>query len=360
MSAVRRRSRCSSRPRPRASSPATIRWRSPVPDDVPLLEARGLVKHYRSGSLPVGGRRRATVKAVDGVDLTLRRGSTLGLVGESGCGKSTLTRLLMALDRPTAGTVLVEGQDLLALPSAELRRRRRDIQLVMQDPYTSLDPRMTALEIVREPLDIHRDLMPKQERAPWARELLHMVGLDPGHAHRHPHQFSGGQRQRIGIARALALRPKILVCDEPVSALDVSVQAQVINLFKELQREFGLAYVFIAHDLAVVRHVADEVAVMYLGRIVEHGDRDTVYSRPAHPYTRALLSAVPDPDPSHRGATGRIVLQGDPPSPTRPPSGCAFHTRCWKSQERCGTERPVPTAPTTDGRRQVSCHFPEN
>ncbi|WP_328503083.1 dipeptide ABC transporter ATP-binding protein [Streptomyces sp. NBC_00457] len=329
-----------------------------MPDDPPLLEARSLVKHYKVGAF--AGRRRAPVKAVDGVDLILKQGSTLGLVGESGCGKSTLARLLMALDRPTSGTVRVEGRDLLGLSSAELRRRRRDIQLVMQDPYTSLDPRMTALEIVREPLDIHRDLMPKQDRATRARELLEMVGLDPGHAHRHPHQFSGGQRQRLGIARALALRPKILVCDEPVSALDVSVQAQVINLLKELQREFGLSYVFIAHDLAVVRHVADEVAVMYLGRIVEHGDRDTVYSRPAHPYTRALLSAVPDPDPRRRNTTGRIVLQGDPPSPTRPPTGCAFHTRCWKSQEICAGQRPEPAAPMTVGTRQVSCHFPEN
>ena len=219
---------------------------------------------------------------------------------------------------------------------------------------------MTALEIVREPLDIHRDLMPKKDRAARARELLEMVGLDPGHAHRHPHQFSGGQRQRLGIARALALRPKILVCDEPVSALDVSVQAQVINLLKELQREFGLSYVFIAHDLAVVRHVADEVAVIYLGRIVEHGDRDTVYSRPAHPYTRALLSAVPDPDPRRRGTSGRIVLQGDPPSPPRPPAGCAFHTRCWKSQEICAGQRPVPDELLAVGRRQVACHFPEN
>ncbi|QTI87260.1 oligopeptide/dipeptide ABC transporter ATP-binding protein [Streptomyces sp. AgN23] len=331
-----------------------------VPAGVPLMEARGLVKHFKANALPLGARRRATVKAVDGADLALRRGSTLGLVGESGCGKSTLTRLLMALERPTSGTVLVEGRNLLALPQGELRRRRRDIQLVMQDPYTSLNPRMTALEIVREPLDIHRDLVPGQDRASRARELLEMVGLDPGHAHRHPHQFSGGQRQRLGIARALALRPKILVCDEPVSALDVSVQAQIINLLKELQREFGLSYLFIAHDLAMVRHVADEVAVMYLGRIVEHGDRDTVYSRPAHPYTRALLSAVPDPDPRRRGATGRIVLQGDPPSPTRQPSGCAFHTRCWKSREICATQPPAPTTPMTDGRRQVSCHFPES
>ncbi|MFI0480102.1 ABC transporter ATP-binding protein [Actinomadura sp. 9N215] len=326
----------------------------------PLLEARGLVKGYGTGGLLGGGRTRATVRAVDGVDLTLRRGTTLGLVGESGCGKSTLARLLLALDRPTSGTVLLEDRDLLRLPRAELRRRRRDIQLVMQDPYTSLDPRLTALEIVREPLDIHRDLMPKQDRSTRARELLEMVGLDPGHAHRHPHQFSGGQRQRLGIARALALRPKVLVCDEPVSALDVSVQAQVINLLRRLQKEFGLSYVFIAHDLAVVRHIADEVAVMYLGRIVEHGDRDTVYARPAHPSTRALLSAVPEPDPRRRGAAGRIVLRGDPPSPTRPPTGCAFHTRCWKRQEVCAEERPVLSVPAAGTDRRASCHFPEN
>ncbi|MGW6459732.1 ABC transporter ATP-binding protein [Streptomyces sp. NPDC055078] len=330
------------------------------PPGTALLEARGLVKHYGSGGLFGAGRTRATVRAVDGVDLTLPRGTTLGLVGESGCGKSTLTRLLMALDRPTSGTVLVEGQDLLRLPRAELRRRRRDIQLVMQDPYTSLDPRMTALEIVREPMDIHRDPAPKEDRSARAGELLEMVGLDPGHAHRHPHQFSGGQRQRLGIARALALRPKILVCDEPVSALDVSVQAQVMNLLKRLQRTFGLSYVFIAHDLAVVRNIADEVAVMYLGRIVEQGDRDTVYSRPGHPYTRALLSAVPEPDPRRRGRDGRIVLQGDPPSPTRPPTGCPFRTRCWKSEQICAEKPPVLAPAESGGGRRVACHFPEN
>lgn len=329
------------------------------PAEAPLLEAHGLTKHYRAGGLLGGRQRRTTVKALDGVDLRLRRASTLGLVGESGCGKSTLARLLLALEAPTAGTVLVEGRNLLELPRAELRRRRRDIQLVMQDPYTSLDPRMTAEEIVREPLDIHRDLVPKRDRPARTRELMEMVGLDPGHAHRHPHQFSGGQRQRIGIARALALRPRILVCDEPVSALDVSIQAQVINLLKDLQREFGLSYVLIAHDLAVVRQVADEVAVMYLGRIVEQGDRDTVYGQPAHPYTRALLSAVPDPDPRSRGRGGRIVLDGDPPSPAEPPSGCSFHTRCWKSQDLCTGQRPLLATPEP-GRRQAACHFPES
>ncbi|MBU6531868.1 ABC transporter ATP-binding protein [Streptomyces mayonensis] len=325
-----------------------------------LLEARGLVRHYTSGG-PFGiGRGRATVRAVDGVDLALRSGSTLGLVGESGCGKSTLTRLLLALDRPTSGTVRVDGRDLLGLPRSELRRRRRDIQLVMQDPYTSLDPRMTALEIVREPMDVHRAPEAKHSRSARARELMEMVGLDPDHGHRHPHQFSGGQRQRLGIARALALRPRILLCDEPVSALDVSVQAQVMNLLKELQRTFGLSYVFIAHDLAVVRNIADEVAVMYLGRIVEQGDRDTVYGRPAHPYTRALLSAVPEPDPRRRGESERIVLQGDPPSPARPPAGCPFHTRCWKSEKVCTEKRPVLTPTEPGGERRVACHFPEN
>ncbi|WP_405805396.1 ABC transporter ATP-binding protein [Streptomyces sp. NBC_01187] len=321
----------------------------------PLLEARGLVKHFPARGLRFG-RRAPDVKAVDGVDLTLSERSTLGLVGESGCGKSTLVRLLMSLERPTAGQVWLDGEELLKLPAAERRRRRRGIQMVMQDPYGSLDPRMTAEELVREPLDIHRDPVGASERSLRARELMELVGLDPAHAGRLPYQFSGGQRQRLGIARALALRPRVLVCDEPVSALDVSVQAQVVNLLRELQREFGLSIVFIAHDLAVVRQMADEVAVMYLGRIVERADRDTVFEQPAHPYTRALLSAVPDPDPRRRGREARIVLAGDPPSPSKPPEGCPFRTRCWKPQEICRTDPPA-AAPQPHG-GTVLCHFP--
>ncbi|MFI1396038.1 ABC transporter ATP-binding protein [Streptomyces sp. NPDC020681] len=331
-------------------------------EDVPALEVRGLVKHY-----PVRGPGRCgpAVKALDGVDLTLRPGTTLGLVGESGCGKSTLARLLMALERPTSGSVLVEGRDLFSLPRAELRRMRRDIQLVMQDPFGSLDPRMTVGQIIAEPFEIHRDLVPKAKREHRVRELLDMVGLDPRSVHRHPHEFSGGQRQRIGIARALALRPRVVICDEPVSALDVSIQAQVVNLLADLQREFGLAYVFIAHNLAVVRHVADEIAVMYLGRIVERGSAETVYGHPAHPYTRALLAAAPVPDPRRRGHEGLPLLDGDPPNPADPPAGCAFAGRCWKSEAVCSETRPVLAAAGAGrseggaGRQEAACHFPE-
>ncbi|WP_019546012.1 ABC transporter ATP-binding protein [Streptomyces sulphureus] len=325
---------------------------------VPVLQARNLVKHYpgRGGRI---GHRSAAVRAVDGVDLALAERSTLGLVGESGCGKSTLVRLLMALERPTAGEVLLDGEELLALPTTERRRRRRGIQMVMQDPYGSLDPRMTAEQLVREPLDIHRDPADARARSRKAHEAMELVGLDPAHAGRRAHQFSGGQRQRLGIARALVLRPRVLVCDEPVSALDVSVQAQVVNLLRDLQREFGLTLVFIAHDLAVVRQLADEVAVMYLGRIVEHTDRDTLFEHPAHPYTRALLSSVPDPDPRRRGRGSRLVLAGDPPSPSNPPGGCPFHTRCWKTRETCRTETPAPAPRTGTHDSLVACHFPE-
>ncbi|MFJ3405739.1 ABC transporter ATP-binding protein [Promicromonospora sp. NPDC090134] len=314
-----------------------------------VLEVRDLVKHYpvRSGLLR---RSVAAVKAVDGVSLTLDRGRTLGLVGESGSGKSTLARVLVGVETPTSGQVLVDGEDVTGRSRAGRKQLRRDVQMVFQDPYTSLNPRMSVSEIVGEPFAIH-GIDPAGGRRAAVGELLELVGLDPDHANRYPHQFSGGQRQRVGIARALALRPKILVCDEPVSALDVSVQGQVINLLEDLQDELGLSYLFVAHDLGVVRHIAHDVAVMYLGRIVEQGPEAQVYDGAQHPYTQALLSAVPVPDPSVRlvpagaavgpgssgdaGAVagqpgiGGIVLEGDPPSPVDPPSGCPFHTRCW-------------------------------
>jgi oligopeptide transport system ATP-binding protein len=315
-----------------------------------VLETRGLAKHFPS--------RKGTVRAVDGVDLQLRRGETLGVVGESGCGKSTLAKLLVGLERPTEGSINVRGQDFAALRGPELRRSRRHIQMVLQDPYTSLNPRMTVGDIVGEPYEIHPDVVPREQRARVVQELLDVVGLNPDHINRYPHQFSGGQRQRIGIARALALKPEIIVCDEPVSALDVSIQAQVINLLERLQREFGLSYIFIAHDLSVVRHISDRVAVMYLGKIVELGHDQAIYEQPTHPYTQALLSAVPVPDPRLRGRRDQIVLEGDVPSPADPPTGCRFRTRCWKAQGVCAQQEPLlemrPRSP-----HPSACHFAE-
>jgi oligopeptide transport system ATP-binding protein len=315
----------------------------------PLLVARDLVKHFpvRKGLF---GRVSAQVKAVDGVSLEIAAGETLALVGESGCGKSTLGRMLLRLIDPTSGSVAFMGEELTKLSESEMRARRRHMQIVFQDPYASLNPRMTVADIVGEPLKLHA-VVPAGERQTRIAELLRLVGLRPEHAQRYPHEFSGGQRQRIGIARALAAEPKLIVGDEPVSALDVSVQAQVINLLKDLQGRLGLALVLIAHDLAVVKHVATRVAVMYLGRIVETGPADEIFARPRHPYTQALVAAIPRPDP---GAPRRqLLLDGDVPSPIDPPPGCRFHTRCPHAQPRCRAEDPTLAG---DG-RAVACHF---
>jgi oligopeptide transport system ATP-binding protein len=323
-----------------------------------ILQVRDVMKHFPITEGILFKKQIGAVKAVDGVSFDLIRGETLGLVGESGCGKSTLAKLLMVLERPTAGEVIYNGQDIFSLNARDLRRLRRQIQIVLQDPYTSLNPRMTVGDIVGEPFQIHTDVAPKGDRKRRVQELLDVVGLNPDYINRYPHQFSGGQRQRIGIARGLALRPEIIICDEPVSALDVSVQAQVMNLLEDLQDEFGLSYIFIAHDLSVVRHIADRVAVMYLGRIVEIGTDADIYETPTHPYTQALLSAVPVPDPSLRGQRDEIVLEGDVPSPANPPSGCRFRTRCWKAQDICAEE--VPELVVRPGSPHPSaCHFAE-
>ncbi|MEW2472844.1 dipeptide ABC transporter ATP-binding protein [Micromonospora gifhornensis] len=321
-----------------------------------ILDVDNVVKHFPITQGVLFKRKVGAVKAVDGVSFDLRRGETLGIVGESGCGKSTLARLLMRLERPTAGRTTLAGRDLFAASGGELRRIRRNMQMVMQDPYTSLNPRMTVGDIIGEPFEIHPEAAPKGSRQQRVQELLDVVGLNPEHINRYPHQFSGGQRQRIGIARALALRPEVIVCDEPVSALDVSIQAQVINLLEELQDEFGLSYIFIAHDLSVVRHISDRIAVMYLGRIVEIGTEEQIYERATHPYTQALLSAAPLPDPEARDRRDIIRLTGDVPSPADPPSGCHFRTRCWKAQEICALEDPRAVPRAADP-HPSACHF---
>lgn len=323
-----------------------------------VLETHGLRKHYPLTQGIVFKKQVGAVRAVDGVDIQLRRGETLGVVGESGCGKSTLARLLVGLEAPTEGTIMLKGKDLSTVSHRDMRAVRRNIQMVMQDPYTSLNPRMTVGDIIGEPFDIHPEVVPKKGRMTRVRELIDLVGLNADHINRYPHQFSGGQRQRIGIARALALNPEIIICDEPVSALDVSIQAQVVNLLERLQEEFGLAYVFIAHDLSVVRHIADRVAVMYLGKIIETGNEDEIYEHTTHPYSQALLSAVPVPDPTLRGRRTQIILEGDVPSPANPPSGCRFRTRCWKAQEICALEEP-PLTVRAGSDHPSACHFAE-
>ncbi|MFC5147897.1 ABC transporter ATP-binding protein [Streptomyces aureoversilis] len=327
-------------------------------DDGPaaLLTVEDLVKHF---PITKGLLRRqvGAVQAVDGLTFDVRTGETLGVVGESGCGKSTMGRLITRLLEPTGGRVAFQGKDISHLGVAGMRPLRRDIQMIFQDPYSSLNPRHTVGTIVGAPFKL-QGIAPEGGVKKEVQRLLELVGLNPEHYNRYPHEFSGGQRQRIGIARALALKPKLVVADEPVSALDVSIQAQVVNLLDDLQDELGLTYVIIAHDLSVIRHVSDRIAVMYLGKLVELTDRTSLYAKPMHPYTKALLSAVPVPDPKRRTKRERILLKGDVPSPISPPSGCRFHTRCWKATEVCAAQEP-PLVALEPG-HQVACHHPEN
>jgi oligopeptide transport system ATP-binding protein len=340
------------------ASPAAASTAAP---GAPLLEVEDLAVWFPITEGIVFERHTGDVRAVDGVSFTVHRGETLGLVGESGCGKSTTGRAIVRLYKPTRGAIRFDGVDLAGLEGAPLRKMRSRMQMVFQDPYASLDPRMNVSSIVSEPLEIHGVSNPR-ERRERVRELLATVGLDPEHAIRYPHEFSGGQRQRIGVARALALQPDMIVADEPVSALDVSIQAQIINLLERLQESFGLTYLFIAHDLSVVRHVSDRIAVMYLGRIVELAGAEELHLRPVHPYTVALLSAIPIPDPAREVSRRRIILAGDVPSPVNPPSGCHFHTRCWLRErlgnpDACVSEAPVLRELATG--HEVACHFAE-
>ncbi|MGK5679674.1 ABC transporter ATP-binding protein [Actinoplanes sp. URMC 104] len=324
-----------------------------------LLEVSGLEKHFPI-TKGLFKRQIGAVRAVDGIDLEVKSGETLGLVGESGCGKSTTGRLFTRILEPTGGKVFFEGEDISHKSVTQLRPLRRDVQMIFQDPYSSLNPRHTVGAIISAPLQIQNIPTPQGVKKA-VQELLELVGLNPEHYNRYPHEFSGGQRQRIGIARALALRPKLIVADEPVSALDVSIQAQVVNLLDDLQREFDLTYVFIAHDLSVVRHISDRVAVMYLGKVVEIAERADLYKNPRHPYTVALMSAVPVPDPTRRDRAQRerVLLTGDVPSPINPPSGCRFRTRCWKAQDICATEEPPLVTRLDDPASHLTaCHFP--
>ncbi|MGN6030749.1 MAG: ABC transporter ATP-binding protein [Thermomicrobiales bacterium] len=327
---------------------------APTSNEQPLLDVKNLVMHFPLTQGIIFQRKVGAVQAVDGVSFQVKKGETLGLVGESGCGKSTTGRAILQLYKPTSGEVNFNGRDLTKLDGNEMRKMRRHLQMVFQDPYASLNPRMTVGNIVSEPMQIHK-LVEKNQRTQRVQELLQTVGLNPYFANRYPHEFSGGQRQRVGIARALAANPDFIVCDEPVSALDVSIQAQVVNLLEDLQDQFGLTYLFIAHDLSVVRHISDRVAVMYLGKIVEMADRNELYDDPLHPYTKALLSAVPIPDPVIEKKRERIILTGDVPSPINPPSGCHFHTRCPYVMDVCKQIDPIFADQGRD--HWVACHL---
>ncbi len=319
-----------------------------------ILKVENLKVHF-----PVSNgflKKKSIVKAVDGLTFEIKKGETFGLVGESGCGKSTTGRAIVKIYTPTEGKIEFDGKDVTKVKGAEIKQFKKDMQMIFQDPYASLNPRMTVGEIIREPMDIHKIYDTKEEAEKRVRELLEIVGLKPDHIRRYPHEFSGGQRQRIGIARTLALNPKFIVCDEPISALDVSIQAQVINLLEEIQEELGISYLFIAHDLSMVKHISDRIGVMYLGNMVEIGESDDVYHKPLHPYTQALLSSVPLPDPKMANVKQRIVLEGELPSPINPPSGCVFRTRCPKATERCSMEKPQ--LKEVEG-RQVACFLYE-
>ena len=322
----------------------------------PVLKLDGLKKYFESTAGGAFSRKKVVVRAVDGVDLEILPGQTVGLVGESGCGKTTVGRTILKLYEPTDGTIIFQGKDITRLSRKQMKPLRSQMQMIFQDPFASLNPRQTVGSLIGATFDI-QGITPAGGVMKEVQRLMERVGLNPEHYNRYPHEFSGGQRQRIGVARAIALKPKLIVADEPVSALDVSIQAQVVNLLEDLQQEFNIAYLFVAHDLSVVQHISDRVIVMYLGKVMEEADKADLFSGPRHPYTKALLSAVPVPDPIKGRARERIILQGDLPSPANPPAGCVFHTRCWKVQDKCRTE--IPELLQISPRHRTACHFPE-
>ena len=323
----------------------------------PILKLEGLKKHFNTTTGGAFNKQKAVLKAVDGIDLEVAPGETIGLVGESGCGKTTAGRTILKLYEPTEGKIIFEGEDISKLSQSKMKPYRRQMQMIFQDPYASLNPRQTIGTIIANMFDI-QGIKPAGGVENEVRSLMERVGLNPEHINRYPHEFSGGQRQRIGVARAIALKPKLIVADEPVSALDVSIQAQVVNLLEDLQNEFKMSYIFVAHDLSVVQHISDRVVVMYLGKVMEQADKVDLFAKPRHPYTKALLSAVPVADPKEGRKRERIMLQGDLPSPINPPSGCVFNTRCWKATDKCRTE--VPQLLEISPKHKVACHFPEN